>query len=263
MINTLLIGGRGTIGSGLRTYLPRLDPDYHITSVDMLGAEDKATDPAAQRHFVDLDVTADQQAFRDLLSGRELVVYLARRAPHEAMNSMTDLVYESVREICPRALIVGSSSVHAVDEAYWPFEKEPYATIAARRFEQIETWPEPLSALMEGCPNSEYGREKVHVERWSQRLADDGFAAVAARWGGVNPKNNGNASEIGYFAVWCHQEDAARLVDCCYKTHLNGQLRNGAHYFVISNNKHNIFDIETPRREVGYEPLHDAEIFFE
>ena len=261
MIDTLLIGGRGTIGSGLRTYLPRRDPDYHITSVDLPGAEDKATDPAAQRHFVDLDVTADRQEFCDLLTGRDLVVYLARTDPHEAMNSMTDLVYESVRDACPEALIVGSSSVHAVDTAYWPFEKEPYATIAARRFEDLETWPEPLSALMEGCPSSEYGIEKVYVERWAQRFAAEGLAAVATRWGGINPRNE-NAAETGYFAVWCHQEDASRLVDCCYKTHLSGKLRSGAHYFVISNNKYNIFDIETPRREIGYEPVHDSEMFF-
>ena len=42
--NVLLIGGRGNIGSGLRTYLPRLNEFYHITSVDLPGANDKATD---------------------------------------------------------------------------------------------------------------------------------------------------------------------------------------------------------------------------
>ena len=30
MINTLLVGGRGAIGAGLRTYLPRLDALYQI-----------------------------------------------------------------------------------------------------------------------------------------------------------------------------------------------------------------------------------------
>ena len=69
MIDTLLIGGRGAIGSGLRTYLPRLDADYHITSVDLPGAGDKATDPDAQRNFIDLNVTEDPQRFRELLDG--------------------------------------------------------------------------------------------------------------------------------------------------------------------------------------------------
>lgn len=261
MIDTLLIGGRGAIGAGLRTYLPNLDSKYEITSVDLPGAEDKATDPQAQRNFVDLDVAADPQRFRDLLQDRDLVVFLARTDPHEAMNTMTDLVYESVCDVCPQALVIGSSSVHAVDGAYWPFDKEPYSIIAARRFDELAAWPEPLSALMEACPNGDYGREKAHVEGWSQRFAEKGLAAVALRWGGINPQN-GNASEIGYFTVWCHQEDAARLVDCCFKTHKMKTLRSGAHYFAISNNRYRIFDIETPRREVGYQPIHDSEQFY-
>lgn len=261
MIDTLLIGGRGAIGAGLRTYLPNLDSDYEITSVDLPGAEDKATDPQAQRNFVDLDVTAEPERFRDLLQRRDLIVYLARTDPHEAMNTMTDLVYESVRDVCPQALTIGSSSVHAVDEAYWPFDKDAYSIIAARRFEELATWPEPLSALMEACPNDDYGREKAHAEGWSLRFAEEGLAAVALRWGGINPQN-ANADEIGYFTVWCHQEDAARLVDCCFKTHRKKTLRSGAHYFAISNNRYRIFDIETPRREVGYQPVHDSERFY-
>jgi hypothetical protein len=35
LIDTLLIGGKGTIGSGLRTYLPQLDEAYRVTSVDL------------------------------------------------------------------------------------------------------------------------------------------------------------------------------------------------------------------------------------
>ena len=61
MINTLLVGGRGAIGAGLRTYLPRLDALYQITAVDLPGAEDKATDRKAQRDYVDLDVTDGPQ----------------------------------------------------------------------------------------------------------------------------------------------------------------------------------------------------------
>ena len=43
----------------------------------------------------------------------------------------------------------------------------------------------------------------------------------------------------------------------------NGTLPSGAHYFVISANTYNIFDIETPRSEVGYDPLHNAESFYD
>jgi hypothetical protein len=85
--------------------------------------------------------------------------------------------------------------------------------------------------------------------------------AVAARWGGINAKNE-MTSEVAYFTVWCHQEDSARFVDACFKASRAGTLRSGAHYYVISDNTHNIFDIETPRKEIGYEPTHDAESFY-
>ena len=68
--------------------------------------------------------------------------------------------------------------------------------------------------------------------------------------------------EVAYFTVWCHQEDSARFVDRCYKTFLDKKIRSGAHYYVISNNTYNIFDIETPKTQLGYVPEYDAEIFY-
>ena len=48
----------------------------------------------------------------------------------------------------------------------------------------------------------------------------------------------------------------------CYESYLNGSLPSGAHYFVISDNDYNIFDIETPRTEIGYQPVHNSEVFY-
>ena len=48
-IDVLLLGGRGQIGSGLRIYLPRLDPGYRFTSVDLPGSPDKAAGPVPGR----------------------------------------------------------------------------------------------------------------------------------------------------------------------------------------------------------------------
>jgi hypothetical protein len=39
-------------------------------------------------------------------------------------------------------------------------------------------------------------------------------------------------------------------------------LRAGAHYYVISDNTYNIFDIETTKNEIGYEPIYDAESMY-
>jgi hypothetical protein len=261
LINTLLIGGKGNIGAGLRTYLPKLDASYRITTAELPGAFDKASDPAAQSEFIELDASKDDAALRKALEGRDLVIYLARKDPLSDMNAMTDRVFKAFMDVCPKALIIGSSSVHATGGAYFPFLEEPYATIAARRFEDVNVWPSPLPATLEPCPTGDYGLEKAYVEAWCQRLGAVGMNAVAARWGGINAKN-AMTDEVAYFTLWCHQEDSARFVDACYKTARAGKLRSGAHYYVISDNTHNIFDIGTPKQEIGYRPTHDAEEFY-
>ena len=58
------------------------------------------------------------------------------------------------------------------------------------------------------------------------------------------------------------KRDAARLVHACFQRHCAGDLPSGAHYFAISDNTYNIFDIETPQREVGYDPVHNAETYY-
>ncbi|MBM3263768.1 MAG: hypothetical protein FJY97_10145 [candidate division Zixibacteria bacterium] len=259
---TLLIGGRGNIGSGLRTYLPRLDPRYHILSIDLPGAPDLATEPDAQHIFIDLDIMAHPETFRSHLEGFDLIVYLARTRNYPLMRRMTDMVFQSILSLDRVPTVVASSSVHAVDDAYRFFGEGEYATLAERRFSEIKDWPQPIPATLPACPINDYGREKAHVEEWVQRMADLGHNAVAARWGGINARNTAITAERGYFAVWCHQEDAARFVHACYTAGRENRLKNGAHYFVISDNTHNIFDIATPRQEIGYEPLHNAETFY-
>ena len=269
--NTLLIGGRGTIGSGLRLYLPEMDERYRFCSIDLPGAPDRAggcggedrDDQADQAdRIIDMNIAEEPDRFRDLLPGFDLVVYLARQGDLAAMNRMTDLVFESVLALDRRPMIVGSSSVHAVDDAYRFFESGAYALIAERKFDAIEDWPAPISAHLPACPINDYGREKAYVETWVERAAGWGCGGLAVRWGGVNPGNTPIVEERGYFAVWCHQQDAAAMVHAAYTAHRNGSLPPARHYFVISDNTYNIFDIQTPKEEIGYSPRHNAETFF-
>jgi nucleoside-diphosphate-sugar epimerase len=261
LIDVLLIGGRGNIGAGLRTYLPQLDDSYRVTSIDLPGAFDQAIDPDAHSEFIDLDVSTDDAGLRKALEGRDLVVYLARKDPLTEMNAMTDQVFNAVLDVCPKAVMIGSSSVHATGGAYYHLTHDPDGPIAHRRFDEVVPWPEPLSVMTEPCPTGDYGVEKAYVEAWCHRLGAVGQSAVAARWGGINP-TNGKRDEISYYTVWCHQEDAARFADACYKTARAGKLRPSAHYYVISDNTYSVFDIETTRREIGYEPQHNAESFY-
>ena len=131
-IDVLLLGGKGQIGSGLRTYLPRLNSQYKITTADRKGSRDKAKDADAQKNFIDLDIHIDTRKLEKILEGRDMVVYLARKDPLSEMNDMTDKVFNSILKVCPETLVIASSSIHATGGAYFPFDKEPYRTIAKR-----------------------------------------------------------------------------------------------------------------------------------
>lgn len=168
MPKVLLLGGKGQIGSGLRTYLPRLDPTYEITTIDLPGAEDKATQPDAQQNFIDLDINEDHEGLHDCTGAQDLVVYLARRNPHEAMNAMTDLVFNTLLAQGPVPMVVAASSVHACDGAYSVHEGT-WAEWANRDFTAYATPPDRVLATIPACPTSDYGREKAHVEEWCQK----------------------------------------------------------------------------------------------
>ncbi|MBT5874668.1 MAG: hypothetical protein HOH43_14720 [Candidatus Latescibacteria bacterium] len=262
-INVLIVGGKGNIGSGLRTYMPKLNPAYQFVSLDLPEAEDRAQSAGVAGKMLTMDVMAEQDTFRSMLAGVDLVVYLARCSGLAEMNTMTDMVFQAVRDASPSPMIVGASSVHAVDGAYNFYRHDDYALIAQRKFGEIANWPDLLNAEMAACPINDYGHEKAYVEEWCRRLAKDGISAIAARWGGINAANSAIANEAAYFSVWCHQEDAARFVHACYESHVNGSLPSGSHYFVISDNTYSIFDIATARRQVGYDPIHNAETYYD
>ncbi len=186
----LLIGGRGNIGAGLRTYLPRLDERYRIVSLDLPGAKDKATAADAQRELVDLDIAKDPTELREQMAGFDLVVYLARMGNLAQMNQMTDLVFEAVLAQPKPPMIVASSSVHAVDGLYSFYQEDSaYWTMADRDFAAIDPWPERIAATAPAHATNDYGREKEYVEQWCKRLAAEGHGAIAARWGGINEHN--------------------------------------------------------------------------
>jgi len=262
---TLLIGGRGTIGAGLRKYLPSLNNSYEIVSLDLPGSRDKANESDLKSDLIEFDLCEYPDKLKKEIADFDLVVYLARKNPLDEMNKMTDKVFEAILNQDAPPLIVASSSVHAVDGLY-SFNEESlssYWNIAERNFDAVDSWPERISAKTSAHVVGDYSKEKAYVEEWCERIASEGYGAVAARWGGINERNAvADVEERGYFSVWCHQEDAARFVHSCYEAYLKKTLPSGAHYFVISDNDYNIFDIETPLKEVGYVSVHNAETYY-
>ena len=83
MPKVLLLGGKGHIGSGLRTYLPRLDASYEITTIDLPDSEDKATQPDAQQNFIDFDINEDPGRLSDCAKGQNLVAQKIKEIARE------------------------------------------------------------------------------------------------------------------------------------------------------------------------------------
>lgn len=265
-VKVLVLGGLGAVGSGLRTYLPEVSSlKWEFTSVDLPDAEDKAplngvgTNLGTQKYYG--DILHEPGLLDKLLPGMDMVIYLARRNDLDEMNAMTDLVFERCLAQSSPPFILCASSIHAVDGAY-SVDQGVLSLIGERKFDDIDQWPEMLPATTSSVGDLPYTVEKRHAESWCKKYAAAGHGCIAARWGGINPTNQvywGPGTERAYFTLFCHQEDSARFVDACYSTYLQGSLPSGAHYFVISANKYRFFDIETPEKEVGYKPVHDAE----
>ena len=132
-IEVALLGGKGTIGSGLRKFLPKINPNYRFTIIDHEKSVDKSSFVNSNEVFVNLDISDESDKLSESILDKDLIIYLARKDPLLEMNKMTDLIFKTVEKINPKALIIGSSSVHATGGAYFPFIKEPYKTIASRK----------------------------------------------------------------------------------------------------------------------------------
>ena len=242
-MKVLVLGGLGTVGSGLRTYMPLVSShNYEFTCVDLPFAEDKAplnrvgTDLGSEKFYG--DILLEPELLAKVLPGKDIVIYLARRNELEEMNAMTDQVFEACLAQPTPPFILCASSIHAVDGMYSVDEGE-LSLISERRFDELEEWPAYIPATTASVGMLPYTQEKRHAEEWCKKYAEAGNGCIAARWGGINPTNQvywGPGTERGYFTLWCHQEDSARFVDSAYSTFLDGTLPSGAHYFVISKN---------------------------
>ena len=56
-------------------------------------------------------------------------------------------VFKAVMDVCPEAVMIGSSSVHATGAAYYGYTREDNSPIANRRFDEVNPWPTPLSVM--------------------------------------------------------------------------------------------------------------------
>ena len=140
-VKVLVLGGLGTVGSGLRTYMPLVSShNYEFTCVDLPFAEDKAplnrvgTDLGSEKFYG--DILLEPELLAKVLPGKDIVIYLARRNELEEMNAMTDQVFEACLAQPTPPFILCASSIHAVDGMYSVDEGE-LSLIAERRFDEL------------------------------------------------------------------------------------------------------------------------------
>ena len=175
-IQVLVIGGLGTVGSGLRTYLPTLDSRYSFTSIDLPGSDDKAPENGVglelecDKYYG--DVLHEPELLRTLVQGKHMVVYLARRKDLAEMNAMTDLVFETCLAQPQPPFVIGASSVHAIDgpgPGSYTVHSGVLSTLSDRRFEDIDVWPERIKSTTPSVGEKQYTVEKRHCEEWCQK----------------------------------------------------------------------------------------------
>jgi nucleoside-diphosphate-sugar epimerase len=216
-----------------------------------------------QRSGATTDVVVDMRHLGDVVgafAGIDTVVDLAANPRFDASweeiytNNLQATInaFEAARVTGVRRVIFASSN-HVTGLAE---RDEPFASIVAGRYDQLDhatvarlTTEDPIRA------DGPYGIAKAMGEAAGRYYAEEhGMSVVCLRIGSVNREDRPtNARE---FSTLLSHRDLLQLVQCAVDA--PGTVRFGV-YFGVSGNRWRIWDIDNARRELGYEPLDDAE----
>lgn len=230
----LITGAAGDIGSALR---PRLRDDYRLR----LHYYRRPLEALAEgEEAVQADIQ-DLSAVERIVQGVDAVVHLAadRRvgAPWEDVRGAnidgTYNVYEAARRAGVSKVIFASTN-HVMG-----------------MYDRDHAWP--IHPDQPVRPDSYYGVSKAFGEALARYYADEfGMSMICLRIGWFLERPHNETS----MWMWLSPDDTGRLTRCC----LEAQVRFGT-YYGVSNNRRLKWDIENARRELGYEPVDDSEVF--
>lgn len=243
----LVTGASGLIGAIL---MERLRPSHPLSGLDVHPSQ-------WTEHIVDMRSLSDVVA---AFQGVDTVVDLAAMSN---MDSSWDEVYANnlpatinafeAARICGVRRVVYASSNHVVGLAE---RDEPYASVTAGSYAGLD--PQSLPRVRSEDPirpDGPYGIGKALGEAAGRHYAEEhGISVLCLRIGTVNPPDR--PTNPRHFATLLSHRDLVTLVRCCLDA--PESLRYGV-YFGVSANRWRIWDIEDARRELGYEPLDDAE----
>jgi nucleoside-diphosphate-sugar epimerase len=232
----LVTGAAGGVG---RLLLPGLTSAGHVARVRLTDLREIPDQPPGAEMFYG-DLT-DPDFAAAVTADVDAVVHLAANPEPEAgWPQLRGPNVDAVATVLAAARAAGvtrvvlASSAHAAGGYYRP-EALPIDP----------GWP--------AHPCCGYGATKVFAEALGRVYSDAGeLSVVCLRLGATLPE----PQSAGVLPGWLSPADLRRLVWCG----LTADVRYGV-YFGCSANTRLAFDIGSARRELGYEPVDDSEVF--
>ena len=239
----LVTGMAGQIGGIIRV---ELGDRYDLRGIDRVDVDGTSTTVADIANLNDI-----LPAFEDI----DAVVHLgADPSPRASWESVlnsnivgTRNVYEAARLSGVKRIVFASSN-HAVGN--YPLRQDPYKAIYDGRLGEVRRPFAPLTTDLLR-PDSYYGVSKAFGESLGSYFHDEyGVSVICLRIGWVMTPDDPSFSPAA-LSLWLSHRDAAQLIQRSIDAPLSVgfAIVNGE-----SDNTLSIWDIESTRRILGYEP---------
>lgn len=243
----LVTGMSGQIGGIIRRHL---DGKYELSGIDVKEVEGAAVRVA--------DI-ADLEAIQPAFEGVDTVIHLgADPSPRATWDSVlhnnlvgTRNVFEAARLAGVRRIVFASSN-HVV--GYFPLKQDPYRAIYEGRLEEVRR-PVPMLDATALRPDSYYGVSKAFGESLGSYFHDAyGISVICMRIGWVMTPDDPTFSAAA-LSLWLSHRDTANLIEKCIEApkSVGFAIVHG-----MSNNQLRIWESDTTRDTIGFEPQDSA-----
>jgi nucleoside-diphosphate-sugar epimerase len=231
-MNVVVTGSAGRIATLL---VPRIRDRFDLVLVDRLPVG------PAMPGYRPVDI-CDTEALASAMRGAEAVIHLAGQAATSA--SWDDLYRPNVEGVVSLFEAARTAGVSRVI-----FASSNHAT---GMYDREQAWP--LSPEQPVRPDSLYGATKAFGEAVGRYYADNfGLSVICLRIGWVLERPHNEQARM----MWLSPDDLTRFVCAA----LSSDVRFGI-YYGVSNNTRRRWDIDNAKKDLGYEPADDSEVYF-
>ncbi|MCI0441237.1 MAG: NAD(P)-dependent oxidoreductase [Chloroflexi bacterium] len=243
----LVTGMAGQIGGIIRRFL---GDKYELSGVDVRPAE------GAKSLVADL---ADFDAVRPAFEGMDTVVHLggdpSPRGSWESMLKNNIIGTRNVLEASVEAgvkRVIFASTNHVI--GFYPLKQDPYKAIYEGRLGEVRR-PFLMLTDKDLRPDSLYGVSKAFGESIGSYYQDEyGLSFIAMRIGWVMTPDDPTFSPPS-LSLWLSHRDCAQFVERCIDAPPSVGF---AIVYAMSRNSLRIWDIESSKRIIGFDPQDGA-----